>query len=202
MRYNIIFFSIICFCWLSSYGQAVENGVVKEYHGKNAKTALAGVELMVHGAPSTVSDLKGAFALKFATFKPGDPINYSEIYKDGYVIFNKETLDAWRISSNGKPFTIVMCKETDFRQLKKKFYDIIEKSYRSEYERQKEIAERNATDAMQLRQQLQVIEKEYNQKMADINTYVELFSRIDRNEMDSVEAKALDYMEAGEIDKA
>lgn len=196
------FFCSLFLIFLSALGQATENGVVKEYHGRDAKTSLPGVELMVHGAPSTVSGNDGSFSLRFTTFKPGDPINYAEIYKEGYVIFNKDALDVWRISSNGRLFTVVMCKEADFRLLKKKFYGIIEKSYRDEFERQKALAEKNASDALQLRRQLRELENEFNQKMADINTYVELFSRIDCSEMDSIEARALDFMEAGQIDKA
>lgn len=191
-----LFFFSVCLA------ETVEYGSVKEYHGSADKTVLPGVELQIKGAQSTVSDADGSFVLHFATLKPGEKVNYTDIYKEGYVIFNKDALDAWRISNNGRPFVIVMCKESDFRALKKKFYGIIEKSYYDEYLRQRELAAKTALTAQQLESKLKEVENEYQEKMSNINSYVELFSRIDRNEMDSVEAKALEYMENGQIAEA
>lgn len=201
MKKLITIFISIC-SFFPSFADVVEKGNVKEYRGKDVKTILAGVEVMVKGAPSTVSDEEGNFVLHFATLVAGDKIDCSEIYKNGYVIFNKDAVEAWRISNNGRPFTIVMCKEADFRALKKKFYGIIEKSYREDYEKQKALAEQLDIDKKGIEERLKKLEKEYNEKLGNINTYVELFSRIDRSEMDFAEEKSLEYMEAGEIDKA
>ena len=44
--------------------QSIERGYVKEYHGEQAKTPLAGVELNIAGAPTTVSGDKGQYELK------------------------------------------------------------------------------------------------------------------------------------------
>ena len=197
LLYIVLFLTLFCVS-----ADVVEKGFVKEYRGKESKTPLPGVELMVKGAPSTISDNNGSFSLRFATLKPGEKVNYAEIYKEGYVIFNKEALDAWRISNSGKPFTIVMCRESEFRALKKKFHGLIEKSYEKEYLRQKAIAEKSIKDVIRLNARLREIEDDYQKKLGDINTYVEIFSRIDRNEMDSVESTALDLLEAGRIDEA
>lgn len=197
--YSLFAFFIVLF---SVSAETVEHGFVKEYRGKEAKTPLAGVELMIKGAPSTISDTQGSFTLKFATLAPGEKVDYTEIYKEGFVIFNQEAMEAWRISNNGRPFTIVMCRESEFRALKKKFYGIIEESYQAQYLRQKALAERLEENTEKLKTQLKKLEEEYNEKMSNINTYVELFSRIDRSEMDETEAKALDFMESGKIDEA
>ncbi len=69
----ILLFSIV------AYGQSVEYGVVKEYRGERAKQPLPGVEVMVKGAPSSISDQSGSFALRFATLVPGDKVDYSDI---------------------------------------------------------------------------------------------------------------------------
>lgn len=199
------FYILFCIIVLSISGisaEVIENGFVKEYRGKDTKNPLPGVELMIVGAQSTVSDVNGKFCLRFATMKPGEKINYTEIYKEGYVIFNKDALDAWRISNNGKPFTLVMCRESEFRRLKKKFYGIIEKSYYDEFLKQKEQVDRLYRESMQYQTKIQEIEREYETKMSNINAYVELFSRIDLNEMDSVEMQALNFMETGMIEDA
>lgn len=192
------------FWWTSSIkcdAQSVETGFVKEYNGEKAKSPLAGVELNVSGAPSTISDSQGKYELKFAVLKPGEAIKCNDIYKDGYVIFNKDALDYWRISYSMKPFVIVMCKESAFRELKKKFYGIFEKSYKDEYEKQKAIAQQTATNKANLETQIKKLKKEYDEKIGNINTYVELFARIDRSEMDSIVGRALNLIEGGKIDE-
>lgn len=196
----LIVFPILA-CMVAS-AQTIETGTVKEYRGVEQKLPLAGVELMVKGAPSTLSDDSGNFNLRFTTLAPGAKVEYTEIYKDGFVIFNRDALEAWRISNNGKPFTIVMCRESDFRKLKKKFYGIIEKSYLDEYNRQKALTEQHARNEDELRAQLKLLEADYNEKMGNINTYVDLFSRIDLSEISDVEAKVVEHLERSEIDQA
>lgn len=194
---------LLIYCLNSSYShaQSIETGYTKEYNGEKAKTPLAGVELNVNGAPSTISDTQGKYELKFAVLQPGEAVKCTEIYKAGYVIFNKDALDYWRISNRKKPFVIVMCKETAFRELKKKFYGIIEKSYREEYLKQKAIAEQTASNSSNLKTQLKKLKEEYEKKLGHIHTYVELFARIDRHEMDSIVRRALKLIEEGKIEE-
>ena len=193
--------TILCmvFC-LASHSQSIEIGYVKEYNGKNAKTPLGGVELNVSGAPSTVSDAQGRYELKFAVLKAGEVVHYNDIYKSGFVIFNSEALKAWRISNNKTPFVIVMCKENEFRALKKKFYGLIEKSYKQEYEKQKAATKAAENDMAALQRKFDELERIYQEKMSNINTYVEVFSRIDQSEMTEIESEALRLVEEGRIE--
>ena len=61
--------------------QSVEVGYVKEYQGEEQKTPLSGVELRVVGAQSTISDKNGRYELQFSVLKPGERIEYNDIYK-------------------------------------------------------------------------------------------------------------------------
>ena len=162
---------------------------------------MPGVELQVVGSPSAVSDEQGRFELHFAVLKPGQAVKYNEIYKPGYILFNKEALEIWRISDNKTPFVVVMCREGEFRALKKKFYGIIEKSYRDDYLRQKKLAETSIANELELTEKLKQLEKSYQEKLSNINTYVEIFARIDRNEMDDKISRALQLVEEGKIDE-
>lgn len=186
---------------ISAFGQSVEVGFVKEYNGEQDKTPLAGVELSVLGAPSTVSDSYGKYELHFAVLKPGESVKCNEVYKSGYVVFNQDALDYWRISRSRTPFVIIMCREDAFRQLKKRFYKIIEKSYKEEYLKQKAIALQTIIDKNELQTKLIQLQKDYEEKLSNINTYVELFARIDRSEMDSIEARTLKLVENGKIEE-
>lgn len=85
--------SIICciFVFVATVcasAQTVQPGLVKEYNEKAEKTPLAGVELNVRSAYSTVSDKNGAFSLNFLTMKPEEKINVRRIEKLGYEVFD------------------------------------------------------------------------------------------------------------------
>lgn len=192
-------FQLITVC---SIAQSVEVGYVKEYQGEEQKTPLSGVELRVVGAQSTVSDKNGRYELRFSVLKPGERIEYNDIYKQGYVIFNRETLEYWRISKDQSPFVIVMCKESVFRQLKMKYYDIIGNSYEEDYVRRlKDAQKKYADDFRKLDEEKRKIENDHKEKLRNIDNYAELFARIDHSEMDSIEAKALRLIDEGKIDE-
>ena len=182
-------------------GQTVERGRILEYKGNAQKTPLSGVELNVKGASTVTSDAKGFFILKFPTQKPGQSIQCNEIYKSGFIIFNKDAVEAWRISNSKRTFRIIMCKENDFRALKKKYYGIFEKSYKRDYERQKQKAYAEKKEVLKLQTRLKEIENEYEEKMSNINNYVETFARIDLSEMSNIEKEALQLVEAGHIEE-
>lgn len=182
-------------------GQTVERGRILEYKGNAQKTPLSGVELNVKGASTVTSDAKGFFILKFPTQKLGQSIQCNEIYKSGFIIFNKDAVEAWRISNSQRTFRIIMCKENDFRALKKKYYGIFEKSYKRDYERQKQKAYAEKKEVLKLQTRLKEIENEYEEKMSNINNYVETFARIDLSEMSNIEKEALQLVEAGHIEE-
>lgn len=185
-----------------AFAQSVEVGYVKEYNGTASKTPLSGVELSVKGAPSTVSGEDGSYELHFAVLKPGETVDYNDIYKSGYVIFNKDALKYWRISNSKKYFVIVMCKESAFRELKKKYYNIFDQSYKKDYEHQlAEINKKYKDDLISVEREKAEVEKRYKEKLSDINNYVELFARIDENEMDEKTALAIRYINEGNIVK-
>ena len=90
MKYqSITILFVLLFLFRIAQSQCIETGYVKEYNGVEEKTPLPGVELQVVGSPSAVSDEQGRFELHFAVLKPGQAVKYNEIYKPGYILFNK-----------------------------------------------------------------------------------------------------------------
>ncbi|MDE6023154.1 MAG: hypothetical protein K2G13_06590, partial [Muribaculaceae bacterium] len=108
---------LCCFSALSVSAQTVQKGTVQEYNEKSKKTPLAGVELRVRNAGSSISDKNGNFTLNFAIGKPGEHVDFRSIEKKGYEIFNKEALSQWNINPN-KPFVIVMCRSDKFKKIR------------------------------------------------------------------------------------
>lgn len=186
---------------LICFSQVTEVGYVMQYNGKESKTAISDVEIQVQKAQSTITDSLGYFELVFPTQKAGNEVAVSEIYKSGYIIFNNDVVKGWRISDNRTPFVIVMCLENQFRELKKKYYGIIEKSYKEDYEREKIKLLESNLEAEMLKTQLMNLENNYRQKLSNINSYVEIFSRIDLSEMSSIEADALRLIEENKIEE-
>ena len=101
-------------CCSVALAQSVQHGVVMEYKGTEAKTALANVSIAVRNAQRTMSDSEGRFRLDFRTLQAGDKVEVREIERDGYVIFNRDAIDEWRIAKGDALFTIVLCDKRDF----------------------------------------------------------------------------------------
>jgi hypothetical protein len=68
---TVLLFLAIC---MVSGAQTVQEGKVKEYKGKNKKSSLSGVEVVITNASTTVSDRDGDFVLHFHTMKPGQKV--------------------------------------------------------------------------------------------------------------------------------
>lgn len=82
----LLLFPIFC------HAQITEVGYVKQYNGKEAKSSISGVEIQVENAPSTITNANGYFQLNFPTLKAGNEVVVSDIYKSGYIIFNKDVV--------------------------------------------------------------------------------------------------------------
>ena len=63
--------------------QVVQRGLMLEYIEELAKSPLGGVEVVVRGAPSSVSDASGGFELEFLTQSGGERVSVTLIEKPG-----------------------------------------------------------------------------------------------------------------------
>ncbi len=200
---------LICFA-LPSLPQTTQPGVVMEYRGTKKKKPLGGVSIKVKYASSTKSDNNGTFKLFFNRLKPGDRVECSnkdrDIAKSGYEIFNRDALEQWYISKDGTPFTIVMARSKDMKALRDQYSRASSDSYRRQQD--KELQELNA-----LRQQGRIKEKEYdrrekeikdyyNEKLDNIDNYIDKFVQIDLSELSQEEAAIIELVQQGNFDEA
>ena len=116
--------------------QALQSGIVKEYNEELAKTPLANVDIRVYDAGLRVSGEDGTFVLRFRTKKVGDHVNVDEISKFGYEIFNKEAIEQWNISGEGRPFTIVMCRSDLFKKIKDSYSRIASENFKKQFDKE------------------------------------------------------------------
>ena len=202
---NIIIATILILSALAAGAKTVQTGVVREYKGKAKKTALAGVELQVYPAQSTVSDRNGNFRLEFLTLKPGERINVRRIEKEGYEIFNKDALEQWNLNPTA-PFMIVMCRSNMFKQLKDTYYknsgERYARQYRKAQDELKRLKDQNKIQQKEYIERLEQLEQEYGRQLENLDNYVDRFARIDLSEISPVEQEIIELVQAGKIDEA
>ncbi len=184
--------------------ETIQKGKTVEYQGKNAKTPLANVSIEI-GAVEDVSKEDGSFQLVFHSLRPGDRIPKGRIKKSGFEVFNSQALEEWRISQNNEPFTVVLCRSDRFRELVEKYYNVSNKSYKEQFEKEK-------GKYAQLLKEKKLSEEEYNTKLKEsheqliqlqerLDEHANMMARIDENLLSEIEQKAIDLAQEGKIDE-
>ena len=200
---------LICFA-LPSMSQTSQPGVVMEYRGAKKKKPLGGVSIKVKYASSTKSDNNGTFNLLFNRLKPGDRVECSnkdrDIAKSGYEIFNRDALEQWYISKDGVPFTIVMARSKDMKVLRDQYSRASSTSYRRQQD--KELQELNALRQQGIIKEIEYKRREkeikdyYNEKLDNIDNYIDKFVQIDLSELSQEEAAIIELVQQGNFDEA
>lgn len=201
--------TVIIFLLISAnalMAQTTQNGIVKEYNERLVKTPLNQVEITISNAASTVSDEQGIFSLQFRTLKPGDKVNVRRIEKIGYEIFNKEALEQWFISRDNSPFTIIMCRSDRFKRIRDNYSRVSSQSYERQLKKEEArlAAERKADRLKEAEYEaaLKKLNDDFDQQLENLDNYVDHFARIDLSELSDTEARIIELVQQGEIDRA
>ena len=193
------------FFFVDSNGQCQQKCVVMEYNGTKKKSPLGGVEVLVINAGSTISDSNGNVTLKFRTQKPGDRVTVRRIEKSGYEIFNKDALLQWNITKEGV-FQIVMCRSERFKQIRDNYFAISSASYakqrKAEEAKLQALKKQGRIKQAEYEKEIARINEEYEQRLMDIDAYIDRFARIDLSELSAEEAKAIELFRNGDIEGA
>ena len=189
----------------SALAQSTQPCVVKQYNQKEEKTPLPGVEVMVSNAGSTVSDNAGKLTLSFRTLKPGDKVNLVSAKKNGFELMNTDAVGQWNISTDQRPFELVMVNSDFFAQLKSRLKQTSTESYKSKYEKAvkevealKKAAKISEEDYYN---KLDELEAQFMNSLNNIDTYIDQFARIDLSVVSAVEQRILEMVEEGNIDE-
>jgi len=202
---SVLYVLMIALNCVYAPGQTTQKGVTLEYRGKDKKTALPNVQIIANGS-STVSTGSGDFSLYFQTLKKGDRVIVNRIAKSGYVVFNKDALDQWIVSSSENIFKIVLCKAEDFDNLVNTYYGVSMKEYENRLNQERELLR-------QLKEEGKIKEQEYSMKLLQaeenyqkclnqLQDLAETMARIDESEVDSTTQRALELTSMGRIEEA
>ena len=191
-----------------TFAQTVQHGVVMEYHDKSAKTPLGNVAIAATNAGATISDATGAFTLSFRTLKPGDGIQFRRIEKQGYEVMNKEAVEVMRVGSkdNADAIKIVLCSSRLLNQLRDGYRSVSVQRYQQQLKQAEKEAKR-LKEQGQLKEdeyntRLDELEAEYEEKLSNIDTYIDRFARIDLTELDVAERRIIVLVQEGKFDEA
>ncbi len=196
---------ITFFCAISAIAQTTQTGIIKEYNEKAKKTPLAGVELNVRSANSTVSDKNGNFTLQFLSLKPGEKINVRRIEKLGYEVFNKEAVEQWNLNPKD-PFVIVMCRSDKFKKIRDNYEKVSSESYARQLKKEEatlaKLKEQGKIKEAEYQQKLYELRENYEKQLDNLDNYVDRFSRIDLSELSAIEQEIIALVQEGRIDEA
>lgn len=192
---------------LNAHAQVVQRGIVLEYNGREQKTPLGQVEILVQNAGSTVSSADGRFMLNFRTLKAGDKVMVRRIEKVGYELFNRDALDQWIISRHeGENFTIVMCRTEKLKDLRDQYYRVAMQSYDRQMKKDSlklvALLRESRLQETEYKKRLQELRDEYEERLEHVENYIDRFARIDLSQLSEQEARIIEMVQQGDIDGA
>lgn len=186
--------------------QCIQKGKVMQYQGKTSKTVLGGVEILAANAGSTISGAQGEFSLNFKKLKAGDRVKIMRVEKNGYILFNKEAVDQWYISRTGQPFTIVMCKEEKYREIRNHYERISSESYakkmKAEENQLSALRKQNKLTEENYKKRLEQLHYDYETQLENLDTYIDRVARYDLSELSEEQNDIISLIQQGKIDEA
>ena len=166
---------------------------------------LSGVQMTAYGAQPTDTDNDGAFRLNFNKAESGDLAPLKEAYKKGYELVNKKETEKW-ILSDAKDMIVVMCPEGALREARESYYQIGAKTYVQRYENAlAELEKQKEANRLTEKEYADKLEATYNELESSqklLYEYADLFSRINKDDLNELETEAFRLLGEGELDKA
>ena len=184
----LVVFLLVALCGQS---QTInQKGVTYRYNGKNKRTPIGGVYIKAVTANNgEVSDeSNGTFTLVLNSLQMGSRIGNVRVTKQGMMVFNQQAVDEWNVRKD--PLCLILCNADEFQRQKKNLIAIGEQQAKKKYDKKLAELERQ-NNAKQLKideyyNQLESVEKEYQNALKHMDEYADVFVRIDESEVNSL----------------
>lgn len=201
---------IIVLSYLSLFSsilaQSIQSGYVLEYKDANRKTTLANVEIMASNAGSTITDSRGRFTLHFRTLVPGDRIDLRRVVKPGYEIFNKADLENLHISNHNEPIEIVLIRTEKLAETRRAMISNATQQANIQFEQEqcdlRRQYEQQEFDKQEYERRLKAQKLAYEEKLENIDNYIDRFIHIDLSRLNELEKKIVQLVQEGKFDEA
>ena len=204
---RLLYFVVFLLIALCGQSQTInQKGVTYRYNGKNKRTPIGGVYIKAVTANNgEVSNEKtGAFELALNNLRMGSRIGNVRVTKQGMMVFNQQAVDEWSVRKD--PLCLILCYANEFQNQNKNLISIGERQSQKKYEKKLSELERQ-NNAKQLKideyyNQLDSLEKEYQNALKHMDEYADVFARIDESEADTVAQRAIELFHRGEIEES
>ena len=204
---RIFYFALFMFVALCGQSQTInQKGVTYRYNGKKQRTPIGGVYIKAVTANNGVvsDESNGTFTLALNSLQMGSRIGNVRVTKQGMMVFNQQAVDEWNVRKD--PLCLILCNADEFQRQKKNLIAIGEQQAKKKYDKKLAELERQ-NNAKQLKideyyNQLDSLEKEYQNALKHMDEYADVFARIDESEADTVTQRAIELFHRGEIEES
>lgn len=209
-KYSLIrhfLFAVLFFYASMLSAQVVQVGRITEQNsdGKPILGASA-VCLSDSDVQPATTDNNGIFLLRFKKHSPGDIIYNLRITKPGYEIVNSQLVKSGIILTEKDTLEIVMARPEQLAEARAHYYDIIDHYHVVRHEatiaRLKKDLEAAKITATEYEQRATEAERQLKIALEKAEHYADLFSRINKDDLDAVSRSAFQALSEGDIGRA
>ena len=187
--------------------QVVQVGRITEQNsdGKPIVGASA-VCLSATDVQPATTDNSGIFLLSFKKHCPGDIIYNLRVTKPGFEIVNSQLLKSGIILTEKDTLKIVMARPEQLAEARAHYYDIIDHYHVGRHEAtiaqlKKELEAAKIT-AAEYEQRATEAEQQLAKALEQAEHYADLFSRINKDDLDAVSRSAFQALSEGDVGRA
>lgn len=185
------------------FAQSVQHGRVFEQN--SGYTPLPGVQFDIKDAAPEISDPKGYFHLEFSTKAKGQILFVNSIYKDDYLVINQKVIDQWSFAPETE-LKVIMSLKSKFEQNLREYYRIGYQNYKKRYDsillKLKAEKENKALNEIKYKKSLDSISNAYKGELETLDYYVDIFARINKDDLDGIDRIAIRLVDEGKLDSA
>lgn len=153
-----------------------------------------------------VSDSDGIFVLNFAKKKRGDIAYNLKVYKSGYEVVNNQLIRDGVVLTEKDTLKIVVAPPAKLAEARANYYEIFDNYqigvYKKQIEELKSQLAKNEIPLAGYEQRAVKAEEDLKNANSKIAEYADKFSRINKDDMDSVGRRAFAALDNGDIEGA
>lgn len=205
LKFFVVFVCLLSVRTLSA--QVRQVGRVVEINSNGKAVSGASIEAVSSDdVQPAVSGNDGVFILNFAKKKRGDIVYNLRVYKSGYEVVNTQLIRDGFVLTEKDTLKIVVAPPAKLAEARASYYEIFDNYQVGVYKRQveglkRQLAGKEITLA-EYEGRVRAAEDDLKNANSKIAEYADRFSRINRDDMDSVGRRAFAALDDGDIEGA
>ncbi|MDD4142552.1 MAG: tetratricopeptide repeat protein [Bacteroidales bacterium] len=197
---------LLLFCNVA-FSQVNQIGVVLELNSNSSPVSGVSITLpTTTDVQPCMSDINGLYTFRFSEKHAGDMIYNIRVVKDGFEVVNARDLkNGWTLTEKDT-LKIILAPKGTVAEARLKYYDLIDQyqinSYKNNISILKSQLDNQSITIEEYGKHIANAEKALQQAYSRIDEYADMFARINKDDMDSISAKALYLLENDGVEAA